>query len=159
MLDETGCLEHVMLIGSWAEYAHWRAGLLGGFLPNIRTLDMDFLVRNMRKPIPKAHLVTAARDNGYLVESDRLTGVTKTHCTPVARHPVSHEGAHARPWRLRGSRPIHKERTPRPLQRLRKEASHPVHRRNSRPDRMTSGSSASCSANWRAQRTSQALTT
>lgn len=68
-----------MLIGSWAEYVWWYAGLMEGFHPNIRTLDVDLLVRNMRKPVPEAHLTTAAREHGYLVESDRLTNVTKIY--------------------------------------------------------------------------------
>lgn len=79
VMDEAGCLDHVVLIGSWAEYAWWRAGLTEGFRPNIRTLDVDFLVRNMRRPVPEAHLTAVARERGYLVESDRLTGVTKIY--------------------------------------------------------------------------------
>lgn len=70
---------HVVLIGSWAEYVWWRAGLMEGFRPNIRTLDIDFLVRNMRRPVPEAHLTAVARERGYLVESDRLTGFTKIY--------------------------------------------------------------------------------
>lgn len=79
VMDEAGCLEHVVLIGSWAEYVWWHAGLLEGFRPNIRTLDIDLLVRNMRRPVPEAHLTAVAREHGYLVESDRLTGVTKIY--------------------------------------------------------------------------------
>ena len=73
VMDEADCLEHVVLIGSWAEYVWWYAGLIEGFHPNIRTLDIDLLVRNMRKPVPEAHLTAAAREHGYLVENDRLT--------------------------------------------------------------------------------------
>lgn len=57
VMDEAGCLEHVVLIGSWAEYVWWHAGLLEGFRPNIRTLDIDLLVRNMRRPVPEAYAV------------------------------------------------------------------------------------------------------
>lgn len=53
VMDEAGCLEHVVLIGSWAEYVWWHAGLLEGFRPNIRTLDIDLLVRNMRRRAPR----------------------------------------------------------------------------------------------------------
>ena len=48
VMDEAGCLKHVVLIGSWAEYVWWHADLTEGFRPNIRTLDIDLLVRNMR---------------------------------------------------------------------------------------------------------------
>ena len=79
VMDEAGCLEHVVLIGSWAEYVWWHAGLLEGFRPNIRTLDIDLLVRNMHRPVPEVHLTAVAREHGYPVESDRLTGVTKIY--------------------------------------------------------------------------------
>ena len=58
-----------------------RCGLLEGFDSSIKTMDVDFLVRNLRRPTPAAHLVTEARERGYLVESDRLTGVTKLYTT------------------------------------------------------------------------------
>ena len=51
--------------------------MLKGFDPNIRTLDIDFLVRNLRKPSEPLGLASAAREAGYLVEFDRLTGATK----------------------------------------------------------------------------------
>lgn len=81
LLDESGCLQHVLLVGSWAELLFERCGLLEGFEPNIKTMDIDFLVRNLRKPMPQAKLATLAREDGYLVESDRLTGVTKIYST------------------------------------------------------------------------------
>ena len=79
VMDEAGCLEHVVLVGSWAEYVWWHADLMEGFRPNIRTLDIDLLVRNMHRPVPEAHLSAVAREHGYLVESDRLAGVTKIY--------------------------------------------------------------------------------
>lgn len=50
LLDEAGALPHVLVIGSWAEYLYAHSGLLPGFDANLRTLDIDFLVRNQRKP-------------------------------------------------------------------------------------------------------------
>lgn len=79
VLDEEGCLPHVILVGSWAELLYERCGLLEGFKPNIKTMDIDLLVRNLRRPVPEARLAAAAREKGYLVESDRLTGVTKIY--------------------------------------------------------------------------------
>ena len=79
LLDETGALDHVVLIGSWAEYLYERAGVLEEFESNIRTLDMDFLVRNLRRPSPAVQLAAEARKHGYLVSSDTLTGVTKIY--------------------------------------------------------------------------------
>ena len=77
LLDGCGCLDYVMLVGSWAEYLYRELGVLKGFDPNIRTLDIDFLVRNLRKPSEPLGLVSAAKEAGYLVESDCLTGATK----------------------------------------------------------------------------------
>lgn len=77
LLDSAGCLEHVILIGSWVEFVYRESGLLKGFNPIIRTLDIDILVRNLRRPNPPANLVTVARDAGYLVQSDRLDGSTR----------------------------------------------------------------------------------
>ena len=77
VLDGAGCREHVVLIGSWAEYMYAHTDILPGFSPNIRTRDVDFLVRNLRRPQPAASVAAEARKRGYHVDSDRLTGVTK----------------------------------------------------------------------------------
>ena len=77
VLDETGCLEHVILIGSWAEFMYAHSEILPGFSPNIRTRDVDFLVMNLRRPQPAASIAAEARRRGFHVDSDRLTGVTK----------------------------------------------------------------------------------
>ena len=42
-------------------------------------MDMDFLIKNLRKPLPEKNLAALARAEGYLVESDVLTGVTKIY--------------------------------------------------------------------------------
>lgn len=70
-------MRHVILVGSWAEFVYRESGLIEGFVPNIRTLDVDFLIRNLRKPTPAANLSTMARERGYLVESDILNGTTR----------------------------------------------------------------------------------
>ena len=70
-------MRHVILVGSWAEFVYRESGLIEGFAPDIRTLDVDFLIRNLRKPTPAANLSTMARERGYLVESDILNGTTR----------------------------------------------------------------------------------
>lgn len=79
LLYDNDCLKHVVLIGSWAEFVYQETGLLKGFEPNIKTMDMDFLIKNLRKPLPEKNLTGLARDEGYLIESDVLTGVTKIY--------------------------------------------------------------------------------
>ena len=78
-LDELGVLGHVILVGSWVEFTYERAGVLEGFNSNIKTMDIDFLVRNLRRPDPAVQLAAEARRQGYLVESDVITGVTKIY--------------------------------------------------------------------------------
>lgn len=77
LMEDAGCLPYVILIGSWAEFVYRESGLLADYAPNIRTMDIDFLIRNMRRPVPAANLVSAAREHGFFVESDVLNGTTK----------------------------------------------------------------------------------
>lgn len=77
LIEDAGCIQHLALIGSWAEFAYREAGLLPGFTPSIKTMDVDFLVRNLRRPTPAASLASLARERGFFVESDRLTSTTK----------------------------------------------------------------------------------
>lgn len=77
LVEDAGCMPHVVLVGSWVEYVYREAGLLAGFEPNIRTMDVDFLIRNLRRPNPAASLASLAREKGFLVESDALNGTTK----------------------------------------------------------------------------------
>lgn len=77
LVADADCLPHVILIGSWAEFAYREAGILPGFTPNIRTFDVDFLVRNLRRPVPPASLTSLAKERGFIVQSDSLLGTTK----------------------------------------------------------------------------------
>lgn len=77
LIEDAGCMRHLALIGSWAEFAYREAGLLPGFSPSIKTMDVDFLVRNLRRPTPAASLASLAKERGFFVESDRLTSTTK----------------------------------------------------------------------------------
>ena len=77
LLDDNDLLSHVILIGSWAEYIYKETNMLPGFETNIKTLDIDFLLKNLRKPTPPQNLAALAKDAGYLVENDILDGTTK----------------------------------------------------------------------------------
>lgn len=77
LLEEANCLSHVVLIRSWAEYAYKEANLLPGFNPNIRTLDVDFLVRNLRRPNPPVSLTSLAQERGFIVQRDSMLGTTR----------------------------------------------------------------------------------
>ena len=79
LLHDNDLLQHVELIGSWCEYLYAQSGMLKGFYANIRTLDIDFLIKNMRRPAKKVSLSTIASQNGYMIDKDVLTGTTKIY--------------------------------------------------------------------------------
>ena len=76
-LRDAGCLEHVVVIGSWAEYLYYKSGLLQGYVPAMQTIDVDFLISNLNRPRNKSELVSIARERGFLYEEERSTGVSR----------------------------------------------------------------------------------
>jgi hypothetical protein len=77
LFHDNDCLKHVVLIGSWAEFLYQQTGLIPSGTTALRTLDIDFLVRNLRRPMPPVNLETLAREQGYIVDNDLLLGTTK----------------------------------------------------------------------------------
>lgn len=77
VFSDNGFSKHLILIESWAEYMYMAAGILPDYEAVIRTLDVDFLVKNLRKPNPPMSIVGFAKDEGFFVEEDCLTGVTR----------------------------------------------------------------------------------
>ncbi|HEY5555631.1 GSU2403 family nucleotidyltransferase fold protein [Acetobacterium sp.] len=65
ILDSLGLLEHVILIGSWAEYLYEQCNVVESFISTTKTMDIDFLVKNIRKPREKIALVDAFQEKGY----------------------------------------------------------------------------------------------
>lgn len=79
LLDENNILPHVILAGSWAEYAYAQSGALPGFTILLRTIDVDFLIKNLRRPATPISLPAIAKKGGYSIEHDTLMGTTKFH--------------------------------------------------------------------------------
>lgn len=77
LLNANGLANQVVVIGSWAEYVYAQAGTLAGFEANLRTLDIDFMIKNMRKPDEPVNIITLAKKEGYIVEHDTMMGTTK----------------------------------------------------------------------------------
>lgn len=77
MFSDNGLSEHLILIGSWAEYFYMEAEILSDYEAAIRTLDVDFLVKNLKKPNPPLNIIGLAKEEGFLVDEDCLTGVTR----------------------------------------------------------------------------------
>ena len=68
LFSDNGCLKHVILIGSWVEYIYQNTGLIPKGTTALRTLDIDFLVKNLREPQPPVNLELFAQKEGFAVE-------------------------------------------------------------------------------------------
>lgn len=64
VLHDVGALEHVIVVGSWAEYVYQESGLLD-FKSSLKTQDMDLLIPNIRKPREKIDLIKALENEGF----------------------------------------------------------------------------------------------
>jgi len=71
-----GLLQHVMLIGSWAEYIYQHF-YIPDFRASLRTRDVDFLYMNLRRPGHKIEISQALKDKGFQYTEDRVSGVGK----------------------------------------------------------------------------------
>jgi hypothetical protein len=76
-LNQNQIEEHLILVGSWAEYIYAQFGILPGFDVNLRTLDIDFLIRNKNRPGKAVNIISTAQQAGYLIDYDRMEGTTK----------------------------------------------------------------------------------
>ncbi len=65
ILDKNKLLQHLVLIGSWVEYIYKESGLLKDFNASLRTRDVDFLIRNIRKPDPPVNIFKLLSAEGY----------------------------------------------------------------------------------------------
>jgi hypothetical protein len=79
LLHENNLLQHMVVIGSWAEYLYAQSGILPGFTANLRTLDIDFLIKNMRRPFKSVNIASLAKEAGYTIDCDVMEGTTKIY--------------------------------------------------------------------------------
>lgn len=77
IFSENNILEDVILIGSWAEYMYEVANYFKGFEANLYTKDIDFLIKNIRKPKDKINLVGIMEKEGFVIEIDYISGLHK----------------------------------------------------------------------------------
>ena len=73
VLDRNEVLEHVVLIGSWAEYIYEESGLLKNFEANLKTKDIDFLIRNINKPRKKINIIGILERDGFEASIDYIS--------------------------------------------------------------------------------------
>ncbi len=72
--DEIGLLQHVMIIGSWAEYLY-PALFTTDFIPNLKTRDVDFFYRNINIPKEKINVIQKLKEIGYVY--DEVDGISR----------------------------------------------------------------------------------
>lgn len=77
LLNDNNVLEHVVLVGSWSEYIYEMGGILPELSANLRTMDLDFLIKNQRRPTEPVSIPTIVTSEGYSVAHDTLVGTTK----------------------------------------------------------------------------------
>jgi len=77
VFSEEGLLPYVMLIGSWAEYIY-QSHIELGFKANLMTTDVDFLYKNLNRPVGKKFdIIKALENKGFLCTQNRNSGVAK----------------------------------------------------------------------------------
>ena len=77
ILDKNKILDYVVLVGSWAEYIYEISGYLEGFEANLKTRDIDFLIRNINKPRKKISIIEVLEKEGFDTSVDYISGVYK----------------------------------------------------------------------------------
>ena len=77
ILEKNKVLEHVVLIGSWAEYIYEVSGYIKNFEANLKTKDIDFLIKNINKPKKGINIVDILEKEGYETAIDYINGVFK----------------------------------------------------------------------------------
>jgi len=76
IFDKQGLLPYIMVIGSWAEYIYMNY-FKTGYESGMKTRDLDFLYRNIRRPDSKISIISELTQNGFIYSEDILTGVGK----------------------------------------------------------------------------------
>ena len=77
ILDKNMVLEHVVLIGSWAEYIYEKSGYLRNFEANLKTKDIDFLIKNINKPREGISIIEILEKEGFETSIDYISGIFK----------------------------------------------------------------------------------
>jgi len=75
ILDKADVLKDVIVIGSWALYLYEKR--FNNFSANIRTIDLDFYIPNVKKVNQKISLIEELEKHHYYIDTDRLTNKSK----------------------------------------------------------------------------------
>ena len=76
-MEKAGALQYIMICGTWAEFLYAQGKVLSDFDPMLSTADIDAYIPSMSVPRDKISVPSIARENGYIMSPDRMTGQTK----------------------------------------------------------------------------------
>lgn len=77
IFSQNDILTYVILIGSWVEYIYEVSNYFKSFKASLKTKDVDFLIKNIRKPNYKINIVSILEKEGYLVDIDYISEIFK----------------------------------------------------------------------------------
>lgn len=77
ILDKEKLLGHLVIIGSWAEFLYDKMNIIDNFSATTKTMDIDFLIKNIRKPREKVNIIKLLEDNGFEAQISRINNVTR----------------------------------------------------------------------------------
>lgn len=75
ILEKNKVLEYIVLIGSWAEYIYEESNYLKDFEANLKTRDIDFLIKNINNLKEEINIVEIFKKEGYETSIDYISGV------------------------------------------------------------------------------------
>ena len=69
---------HLVLIGSWVEFLYEKNNILGSsYNSDMRTGDIDFLIRNKNVPARKTDFTERMENAGFMLDIDRSSGINR----------------------------------------------------------------------------------
>ena len=77
LLNNAEALEHLIIIGSWAEYIYEESNLINNFKAELKTRDIDLMIKNKNKPSKSIDLISVFKEAGYTVDRHILTDKTQ----------------------------------------------------------------------------------
>lgn len=76
IFSESGVLPYIILIGSWVEYVY-EMSYFKDFKSNLKTMDIDFLIKNIRMPRERINVREILEEQEYVASTDAFNGITK----------------------------------------------------------------------------------
>lgn len=68
IINELEINDFVILIGSWVELLYEENDIISEFQSNLKTKDIDFLIKNIRQPSEPVDLLKGFTDKGFEID-------------------------------------------------------------------------------------------